>query len=115
MTDKLEQHSEDAVRANIKFVLDKVLWTSGAAEQNKDLLADAIAKKLCGLAARNEWQDISTAPKDGSAILLASKGRVCDGFWKPQTEYGNGCWVWCYVRCEPTHWQPTLLSPPEET
>jgi hypothetical protein len=57
------------------------------------------------------WQPIETAPKDGTAILLASKKRMADGFWKDQTEYGNPCWVWPFIHVEPTHWMPLMPFP----
>lgn len=52
------------------------------------------------------WMDnltmkhISTAPKDGTTILLVSKSkkRFASGEWI------KGVWVWPYVNMEPAYW-----------
>lgn len=74
-----------------------------------------------------DWQDISTAPKDGSAVWVASPYTLCVAYWS------RGCWrnwfkgpryenvhisadaflpdpVW-FV---PNYWQP-LPTPPKES
>ena len=68
----------------------------------------------------SDWQDISTAPKDGTPIFL-----WWDGDFAPIAQWQNGAWVYrmaqswepptfgaevearllCY---EPTHWAPLL-------
>ena len=69
-----------------------------------------------------DWQDISTAPKDGTPILLYDD-RVVVGWWGAVDPDGEAwkfldtvCegdhlnwWVWGYG---PSHWQP-LPKPPE--
>lgn len=83
------------------------------------------------------WQDISTAPKDGSSILILTSCRgVCEarfdeGYWTDDTpiaprEYIGDAWVCCDdafqidVECGPdgwedhgtaTHWMPLPDSP----
>ena len=64
------------------------------------------------------WQDIATAPKDGTSILLAMRrihehfgARIACGGWQVLA----GCW-WgsCgsgLIISQPTHWQP-LPAPP---
>lgn len=68
------------------------------------------------------WQDISTAPKDGTQILVGIAGvarSVGEAHWW-QSDKGIGGWqTWdgenrrrtVYVE-SPTHWQP-LPEPPE--
>lgn len=57
------------------------------------------------------WQPIETAPRDRTSVLLLGRGgKHADGFWEPKAYAGNGCWVWPYVKCEPSHWMP--LPPP---
>lgn len=74
------------------------------------------------------WQDIATAPKDGTKIDLLfryPRGRTINCFWKGELGFG---WVWltpvwenmellpedqwyisCYPYMEPTHW----MLPPD--
>ncbi|MCA9339788.1 MAG: DUF551 domain-containing protein, partial [Candidatus Saccharibacteria bacterium] len=42
---------------------------------------------------------------------LGKSGRHADGFWEPAAFAGNGCWVWPYVRSDPTHWMPLPAAP----
>jgi hypothetical protein len=89
----------------------------------------------------NGWQDIETAPHDGTRILLGAKRvelagassvwRSSVGWWDANFEYlydeilddapHRGAWTdgtvasWWYealTELNPTHWQP-LPSPPE--
>jgi hypothetical protein len=51
---------------------------------------------------------IETAPKDGTEVLLRSaRGHIADGFANPN------CWVWPYIKQEPTYWQPLPPAPKE--
>lgn len=75
------------------------------------------------------WHNISTAPKDGSEILLAeirwkdgvpNYGEIDVGAWEREPmsrdEFGKDHWAWFsnYGRVEePTHWMP-LPDPPKE-
>ncbi len=60
----------------------------------------------------SEWQDIETAPKDGSLLLLCMsphRGYLevpmkVGGYWGERWNIFGGSWI-------PTHWQP-LPSPP---
>lgn len=66
----------------------------------------------------SEWQDISTAPKDGTKVLLYSKDdeseiiEVC--YWIEEGIYDEPGWFcsdeeFCFVH--PTHWMP-IPDPP---
>lgn len=65
----------------------------------------------------SDWQDISTAPKDGTRILavvrfdngLSTDDAVDIAYW---VDFNGGGWVRHLVG-EPTHWMP-LPSPPTE-
>lgn len=67
------------------------------------------------------WQPISTAPKDGTHILLWV-GTTYRGYWATFSD--NGAWddpllYWqkadtAFSPLTPTHWQP-LPPPPEPT
>lgn len=55
----------------------------------------------------NQWQDISTAPKDGFHIILGHKNQPSEvGYWLDD-EDGWEC------SFEPTHWMP-LPAPPND-
>ena len=46
------------------------------------------------------WQDISTAPKDGTRVdLWDGSERISDGYWNDDPEYGAD---------KPTWWGPNL-------
>ena len=67
-----------------------------------------------------EWQDISTAPKDGSIVMLNTFEGVCPGvfdhsLWhcsyaiqEDKGEFG----FYGFIDVEPTHWMP-LPTPPK--
>ena len=68
----------------------------------------------------SDWQDISTAPKDGTRVLVAARGMVEAARW---TNGGYGAWGWHNAyseredpwegnRLDATHWMP-LPTPPE--
>lgn len=70
-------------------------------------LADRDAR-IKALEGEREWQPIETAPKDGTTVLLAKFGGkygMADG------HYDGGCWVWPFVKKEPTHWLPLNTLP----
>tara|TARA_R110000824_G_C14847424_1_gene639740 strand:- start:75 stop:293 length:219 start_codon:yes stop_codon:yes gene_type:complete len=70
-----------------------------------------------------DWQDISTAPKDGTIVLLAGDGWIDAGAWVSELNDSDDpdgwtCWSvaswnyqeWSFAR--PTHWMP-LPEPPQ--
>lgn len=70
----------------------------------------------------SQWQPISTAPKDGSKILVAMPEELVSiVYWNPNMKQPRGHLFFPWV-CEfggnawrsdiPTHWMP-LPSPPE--
>lgn len=59
---------------------------------------------------KDEWQPISTAPKDGTEILLFSNyGRIVGYYYEEQQEFVSNLNECIYVR--PTYWQPLPLPP----
>jgi hypothetical protein len=69
----------------------------------------------------SDWQDISTAPKDGTAVYAGKVGvmsiggaplyplvsRYLDGKW--QSVFGDNRWA--PYEPQPTHWRPHPSSP----
>ena len=105
-TDVIEQ-----LRARIAELTAEVERLSAAHVKACQANADSQAELAKAEQRVAEWQPISTAPKDGSFILLATpKGRIADGFWS----LVYGVWSWPYVMVEPTHWMP-LPTPPKRS
>jgi len=72
--------------------------------------------QLAVLRAAQEWQDISTAPKTGEAILVACPQRVrMLGFWGKGASEPKGSESWRDSRwwkpIQPTHWMPIPAAP----
>lgn len=78
----------------------------------------------------NDWLDISTAPRDGTAVMITCAGKSpCNAtntyvaaYWMGEeslfTDDTNGAWV-CYMDMvtepqapiDPTHWMPLPAAP----
>lgn len=71
----------------------------------------------------DEWQDISSAPKDGTCIILGKAGLVAAGYWDCEVEgEGGQCWrlddpdmqrFEIVFETDPTHWQK-FPDPPKD-
>lgn len=66
-----------------------------------------------------KWQDISTAPKDGTHVLLCVESYIIEGWWEVNHEYWDvatlpvhGCGCCFKDNREPDGWMP-LPDPPE--
>ncbi|MBB5770833.1 hypothetical protein HNP47_000802 [Brevundimonas vesicularis] len=119
--------ANDALRLPDRFVQ---LATDAAWARNVDKatammvdLDDLYALLLAAKAApasplpRGGWQDISTAPKDGTVVDLfyPERGRLTDATWGP-TGWGRHEWRGSHtVRMipseKPTHWMPFPAAP----
>lgn len=85
--------------------IDRLGYDLGVALKRAEVAEAQLAK------ARGSWQDIATAPKDGSCVLLGHSDKpTIEGYW---------CSIyaaWCDIARErevtpqPTHWLP--LPPP---
>ena len=84
-------------------------------------LRDTVLKlnqRIEGLEAKQQWQPIETAPKDGSTVLLFVQGDIVQAHWgEPDGDYNNLCWIPEYGqaaiwKAAVTHWMP-LPEPPK--
>jgi hypothetical protein len=60
---------------------------------------------------KGDWQDIATAPKDGTQVLLLSGGRIGNGCWNPGGAFFGAHWMTTGDIFGPSHWMP-LPAPP---
>lgn len=63
------------------------------------------------------WRDISTAPRDGTEVLVAMpSGALTVARWQVDRRYtAGGVWYHApFALPQPTHWMP-LPDPPETT
>ena len=78
--------------------------------------AEAMRAALTAALGDAGWQDISTAPKDGTAVDIWYKGvRYADCHWSSLPYAGDISWGWTCQQlgriAKPTHWMP-LPTPP---
>jgi hypothetical protein len=73
-----------------------------------DAARRANAAYAAGQAGGGEWQDIETAPKDGSYVLIA-----CDEVYVARYDAENELWYFPVDGCavDPTHWKPRPKPP----
>ncbi len=61
----------------------------------------------------SEWQDIATAPKDGTEVLLSTPGGTAIGIWEdlgpdhPDQPGHDPGWYAMGYRCDPVMWGRT--------
>lgn len=66
------------------------------------------------------WQPISTAPRDGTAVLIAeADGNVTACYWSTSVWADGGAWISELSRSDtvhyhPTHWMPIPPPPKDE-
>lgn len=94
-------------------------------EKNKDVFRalKTIRAALQGAAMSqkvDEWQHISTAPKDGSDTIIycETSGEMFIAFYAEQITTGQKDWViarandgTCFILKDPTHWMPLPPQP----
>lgn len=72
--------------------------------------------------ARAEWQDIATAPKDGTHVLINDGYSIVVAFWGESSVFVKEADAWCVGDCTgeynihqtisaPTHWRPLPTAP----
>ncbi len=77
---------------------------------NRDTCAAELEALLSVSPQENGWQDISTAPKDGTQILAFDEGLILVTQWV-ELEGVDGWWDSGKIDPPPTHWMP-LPAPP---
>ena len=58
-----------------------------------------------------EWQDISTAPKDGTNILLTDGKSIMHSYWCGDKYGWRDVYEGYHRLAEPTHWTPEPTFP----
>ena len=94
---------------------------NGTLPEHREALAREAYFAAWGRAARlpdrEGWQDISTAPKDGTKIDLwhPTRGRLVDAFWNKRTYVLYEPWGWGNASwgriTGATHWRPLPQEP----
>lgn len=101
----------EAERDAVETLAKKAAWVleNGATGENRDIAEGVLALRLA-MVERGGWQDIETAPKDGTPVLVSIPEAiliVAEWYSIP-----NGAWHSAGRRlAEPTHWMP-LPAPP---
>lgn len=106
--------SDAAAHAEVKLCPARRKWV-------RRIYFAALAARPAAPEAQGAWRPISTAPKDGSEILLTDGGTVCAGFWDDAVGCRRADAGW-FEECDraalinaknlaATHWQP-MPAPP---
>lgn len=75
-------------------------------------LTEGQQREIALLREAQAWRPVETAPKDGSSVILRSRGgHIADGYWLQAAFNGCGAWIWPYVHSEPAHWMPLPAAP----
>ena len=96
--------------------LEKVKAAIKSGESNGDDVRVWLVERIEELEARNQWQPISTAPKDGTWVDLFDGIRRTNCFyegdkWKRVDRFHKG--IRHTTSFNPTHWMP-LPEPPKD-
>lgn len=135
MTNNPIQKAREALDASVRLISEHVgidgfgIGGDGLTHWSvRDEYVSRAKQALSELDKINEWQDINTAPKDGTPVLLYGdwrkyyykdgelvsvdtiEGATVNGCWNDET----GSWRGIFGFIEPTHWMP-LPQPPKES
>ena len=107
---KAEEECQKAVtRAMLHYKNGETLVNAGIHIEEACIVSRVLSKVNLKVV-KDEWQDISTAPKDGTKILLYDKGNIFTGEWSEREKRWE---VICQSFSHATKWQP-LPTPPKE-
>lgn len=119
--------TEEAVRSALgRFLFKRFETVEGFGEAHEELVRDlvALAARPAAPEAQGAWQDISTAPKDGTKLLLCVAGyEPCIGGWfekrwlsfDPESFDHETLTKWLEdTTYEPTDWMPAPPSSGQE-
>ncbi|QDP62902.1 MAG: hypothetical protein Unbinned5081contig1002_7 [Prokaryotic dsDNA virus sp.] len=97
----IEEFTAEAMQKNLKRMARAALEASEAVKM-----------------VREQWQDIETAPKDGTEVLTCQRS-VDGGIWINISrfvpdDWSDGKWYDKSGFCQPHYWQPIPTPPKEE-
>jgi hypothetical protein len=95
---------------------DMAFWSNVYNSENCEKIANLL-RSADSRSAASAWQDISTAPKDGTLVLICGNGDA--GYYVADAKYDGRYWClfnvdaddWTEPCFAPTHWMP-LPAPP---
>lgn len=115
-------------RGNRESLAEYIRHVLGPFNDNNKPVVTLVAELAASRRAAAGWQDISTAPRDGTWILVKCDGDIDEGDdrlisaqWTNNLNGRTTDWHWqfawfdggYYGHVEPTHWMP-LPAPPKE-
>lgn len=109
----LDSHPDKPKDQSVNDETGYTPWTSEALDKvelkatNRAITAIVEALAAANLEVVEGWQPISTAPKDGTPVILDQNSALQRN--TILTSWANGAWRDCYF--EPTHWRPLPASP----
>ncbi len=75
---------------------------------------DTLDETFIALKAASEWQDIETAPRDGTFVLALEDDDIYKARWQSEGYWSAWCGQPVVHSPGPTHWQPLPSKPQQE-
>lgn len=86
-------------------------WQESVNEQDNSIFLNALRKVAEAHVPDGGWLDISSAPKDGTHILLWNEDDGIHEGWWDKAEYDEGWYTFIVYSESWTHWRQMLATP----